>query len=117
MRRGEVWLVELDPTVGSEANKTRRVSIVSNNARNSVSSRTGRGVLTVVPFTKNVRKILPFQFLVTPDSVNGLEVDSKAQAEQVRSLDVSRFVRRLGSLSAEDLSGVDEALLLHLGLS
>lgn len=117
MRRGEVWLVELTPTVGSKANKTRRVIIVSNNARNTVSSRTGRGVLTVVPFTKNVRKILPFQVLVTPDSVNGLEVDSKAQAEQVRSLDASRFVRRLGSLSAEDVSGVDEALLLHLGLS
>lgn len=116
MRRGEVWLVELDPTVGSEANKTRRVSIVSNNARNSVSSRTGRGVLTVVPFTKNVHRILPFQVLVTPDNANGLEVDSKAQAEQVRSLDVSRFVRRLGVLSSEDVAAVDEALLLHLGL-
>lgn len=116
MRRGDIWLIELDPSVGSEANKTRYAVIVSNDARNAASARTGRGVLTVVPFTSNRTRIFPFQVDVPADEVNGLTVDSKAQAEQLRSVDISRFVRRIGNLSTESLSALDEALLLHLGL-
>lgn len=116
MRRGEVWLVELDPVRGSEAKKTRPVVIVSNNARNTVTARTGRGVITVVPFTTNVSRVLPFQVLVSPEPGTGLATESKAQAEQVRSLDASRCVRRLGSLSQESISAIDETLLLHLAL-
>jgi len=116
MRRGEVWQVHLDPVQGNEANKTRRCVIVSNNGRNSQSDRSGRGVITIVPFTKNVSRILEFQAFVTAEPGNGLEVDSKAQCEQVRAVDVGRFVNRLGMLNAEQMAAVDDALIVHLAL-
>jgi len=116
MRRGEVWLVELDPAQGSEANKTRPCVIVSNDARNTASQLTGRGVITVVPFTKNINRILDFQALVPSESGNGLVVDSKVQCEQVRAVDVTRLSTRLGRLRREYMAAIDDALLIHLDL-
>ncbi|MFC8733547.1 type II toxin-antitoxin system PemK/MazF family toxin [Luteimicrobium sp. NPDC057192] len=115
MRRGEVWRVDLDPARGTEESKVRPVVIVSNDARNRAAQRSGRGALTVVPLTTNVARVLPFQVLV-PAREAGLDHDSKAQAEQVRSLDVERFVGRVGVLDVATVAALDEALLLHLGL-
>ncbi|WP_304608324.1 type II toxin-antitoxin system PemK/MazF family toxin [Isoptericola luteus] len=117
MRRGEIWDVDLVPVRGSEADKRRPVVIVSNDARNRITQRSGRGVLTVVPLTSNTSRILPFQVLVPADVANGLTVDSKAQAERVRSIDVDRFGDRRGALTTPQVAALDEALLLHLGLS
>lgn len=116
MRRGEVWLVDLDPARGSEADKMRPVVIVSHDARHRASERSGRGVITVVPLTSNITRVLPFQVLVAAHAGSGLAVDSKAQAEQVRSVDVDRLVTRRGRLDAETLARLDRALLLHLDL-
>lgn len=60
--------------------------------------------------------MLDFQAFIVADESNGLVVDSKAQAEQVRALDVSRFIRREGVLSREQTAAVDDALRLHLDL-
>jgi mRNA interferase MazF len=116
VNRGEVWVVDLDPVVGSEAAKTRRCIIVSNDARNAAARRSERGVLTIVPLTSNVARVLPFQVLIPPDADNGLTQDSKAQAEQVRAADFARFVTRVGVLQGEQIAAIDEALALHLAL-
>lgn len=116
MKRGEVWLVSLDPTVGHEANKNRPAVIVSSNASNEAVMTLERGIVSVVPLTTNTRRVLPFQVLITPDEVNGLSQKSKAQAEQIRSLDSSRLVRLVGQLRREDLAAVGEAIRLHLEL-
>lgn len=116
MRRGEIWFAGLDPSRGSESNKIRPVAIVSNDAHNRVAQRLGRGVLTVVPLTSSTRRVLTFQVLVDQES-SGLPRKSKAQAEQVRALDVSRLVERAGRLTREQLAAVDDALRLHLDLS
>ncbi|MGB4778260.1 type II toxin-antitoxin system PemK/MazF family toxin [Microbacterium sp.] len=116
MRRGDIWLADLDPAAGSEAAKTRPVVIVSNNARNEVSRTTRRGVMTIVPLTTNVARVLSFQVLVRADERTGLTHDSKAQAEQVRSVDVSQLSRRLGALDARTAAELDTALLVHLAL-
>lgn len=116
MRRGEIWLVDLNPARGSEADKTRPVVIVSNDARNRASQKSGRGVISVVPLTSNTMRVLPFQVLVRPDAENGLVVASKAQAEQIRSVDVDRFVARRGRLDQSTLARLDQALILHLDL-
>src|ERR1700677_2995097 len=84
MRRGEIRLVDLDPVRGSEANKRRPAVIVSNDGANSTAARLGRGVVTVVPVTSSTDRVYPFQVLL-PASGTGLDRDSKAQAEQVRS--------------------------------
>lgn len=116
MRRGEVWYARFDPVQGSEANKTRPCVIVSADAGNRVAERLGRGVVTVVPLTKNVTRVYEFQALIPATQGTGLAHDSKAQAEQVRSLDVTRFDHRIGALSSEQMAAVDAALVSHLAL-
>ena len=116
MRRGEIWLARFDPSQGSEVTKTRPCVIVSADASNRVVERLGRGVVTVVPLTTNTARVYEFQTMVPADSANGLSVDSKAQAEQVRALDHSRFTRWLGTLDAEQVAALDEALMVHLAL-
>jgi mRNA interferase MazF len=115
MRRGEIRWVDLDPVRGAESNKRRPAVIVSNDGANAASARRGRGVVTVVPVTSNVARVYPFQVLLDTDST-GLSSDSKAQAEQVRSVAVERIGDRIGTLQATDLAALDVALRLHLAL-
>lgn len=115
MRRGEIRLVDLDPTRGSEAGKRRPAVIVSNDGANATAERLGRGVVTVVPVTSNVARIYPFQVLLDAAST-GLDRDSKAQAEQVRSVDVERVGARVAVLDRRLVVELDEALRLHLAL-
>jgi mRNA interferase MazF len=115
MRRGEIRLVDLDPTRGSEASKRRPAVIVSNDGANTTAERLGRGVVTVVPVTSNIERVYPFQVLL--DAVaTGLERDSKAQAEQVRSVAVERVGALVGTLTPALSAALDEALRLHLAL-
>jgi mRNA interferase MazF len=115
MRRGEVRLTDLEPVRGSEADKRRPAVIVSNDRANAAAERLGRGVVTVVPVTSNVSRVYPFQTLLTA-AETGLRVDSKAQAEQVRSVAVERIGPVLGRLPAAVLAELDDALRLHLEL-
>ena len=116
MRRGEVWYAHFDPAQGSEANKTRPCVIVSADAGNRTAERLGRGVITVVPLTTNIARVYEFQALIPASPSTGLARDSKVQAEQVRSLDVTRFDRRIGVLSREQMTAVEAALMSHLAL-
>jgi mRNA interferase MazF len=115
MRRGEVCLVDLEPARGAEADKRRPAVIVSNDGANSAAARLGRGVITVVPVTSNIERLYPFQVLL-PASATGLDRDSKAQAEQLRSIAIERVGPTVGVLPAELLGALDEALRLHLAL-
>ena len=115
MRRGEIVTVSLDPARGSEASKTRPAVVVSNDAANAAATRLGRGVITVVPVTSNTERIYPFQVLL-PARQTGLSRDSKAQAEQVRSVAVERIGQRVGQLPASLVTELDQALRVHLSL-
>lgn len=115
MRRGEIRLVDLDPVRGNEANKRRPAVIVSNDRANTVANRLGRGVVTVVPVTSSTSSVYPFQVLLTAED-SGLRVDSKAQAEQVRSVSVERVGPAVGALPAALLADLDAALRVHLAL-
>lgn len=115
MRRGEIRWVDLDPARGAESNKRRPGVIVSNDGANTTASRLGSGVVTVVPVTSNVRSIYPFQVLLTAEAT-GLATDSKAQAEQVRSIAVERIGDLIGILTSAELAELDEALRIHLAL-
>jgi mRNA interferase MazF len=108
-------MVDLDPVRGSEASKRRPAVIVSNDGANTTAARLQRGVITVVPVTSNVARIYPFQVML-PAAQCGLPRDSKAQAEQVRSIAVERVGRRVGQLPASLASDLEDALRLHLGL-
>lgn len=115
LRRGQIVLASLDPAVGSEASKTRAAVIVSNNAANAAAMRSPRATVTVVPVTTNTARVLPFHVLLPADAT-GLDHDSKAQAEQVRTIAVARIVRPIGWAPAILVAAIDDALRLHLSL-
>jgi mRNA interferase MazF len=115
VRRGEIRLVDLEPARGAEADKRRPAIVVTNDGANTRAERLGRGVLTVVPLTSNVTRIYSFQVLL-PAAATGLRVDSKAQAEQVRSLDIGRIGDVMGEVPDDLLERVDEAVRVHLAL-
>ena len=111
MKRGEIYFASLDPTQGSEVQKTRPVVVVSNNAANRAAA-----VVTVVPLTSSVERVYPFEVLLSR-ARTGLTKDSKAMAQQVRTLDKSRLnARPAGALLQEDERKLDAALRLHLAL-
>lgn len=115
MRRGEIRLVDLGPTRGSEAAKRRPAVLVSNDGANTTAERLGRGVVTIVPVTSNVERVYPFQVLL-PANECGLPRTSKAQAEQVRSVAVERIGPVIGRLPPAISAALDDALRLHLDL-
>jgi len=115
MRRGEIRVVDLNPATGAEADKRRPAVSGSNDGANTMATQLGRGVVTVVPITSNVERVYPFQVLL-PRADVGLRADSKALAEQIRSIDVRRIGDRVGVLTSELLAELDDALRTHLGL-
>ena len=115
MLRGEIRLADLEPARAGEADKRRPAIIVSNDRANTTAARLGRGVVTVVPVTSNTARVFPFQVLL-PAEETGIRVDSKAQAEQVRSVSVERIGPVIGRLPTHLASLLDEALRLHLQL-
>jgi len=115
MRRGEIRVVDVEPVRGAEASKSRPAVIVSSDGANATATRLGRGVVTVVPVTSNVERIYPFQVLLQA-ATTGLPRDSKAQAEQVRSVAVERIGTRVGAVPPALMAQLDEALRLHLSL-
>jgi mRNA interferase MazF len=115
MRRSEIRLVNLDPVIGNEAAHTRPGVIVSNDGANTTAEHLARGVITVVPVTSNTNHVHPFQVLL-PAEATGLDVDSKAQAEQARSVAIERVGAAIGNVPVHLMDQVDDALCLHLGL-
>jgi mRNA interferase MazF len=115
MRRGEVRWIDLGRVLGSEAAQRRPALIVSNDQANASAARLARGVLTVLPITSNVTRVYPFQVLI-PAGTAGLDRDSKAQAEQIRSVAFERVGELLGQAPASIMESVDAALRLHLAL-
>jgi mRNA interferase MazF len=115
MKRGDIYAVDLEPAKGSEANKKWPAIIVSQDSSNGAAERSRRGTVTVVPLTGNTERIIGrFQVLVPADGDSGLKKDSKAQAEQVRTVDVTRLGEHIGLV--RDMAGIDDALRVHLAL-
>lgn len=115
MLRGEIRLTDLEPARSGEADKRRPAVIVSNDRANATAARLGRGVVTIVPITSNTMRVFPFQVLLPADET-GLRMDSKAQAEQVRSVSVDRIGPMVGRLPTSLMTQLDDALRLHLQL-
>lgn len=115
MRRGEIRAVNLNPVIGAESARTRPAVIVSNDGVNSAVARLGRGVVTVVPVTSNTEAVYPFQVLLTAADT-GLAIDSKAQAEQVRTVSYERIGKLIGIVPFDLMVRLENALKLHLAL-
>ncbi|MGA9039154.1 MAG: type II toxin-antitoxin system PemK/MazF family toxin [Terriglobales bacterium] len=105
-RRGEVWWVSFDPSVGGEIQKTRPAIVLSNDAANAALNR-----VIVVPITSQVAKVYPGETLVT---LNGEE--RKAMADQIMTASKQRLKSKLGNLSRPDVAAVESVVLLQLGI-
>lgn len=106
MRRGEVWWVNFDPSVGGEIRKRRPAVIVSNNASNANLNR-----LQVIPLTSNVERVYPSEAPVTLNGRSG-----KAMADQLTTVSKARLGEKLGELSFDDLRKIEHAIRIQLGL-
>jgi mRNA interferase MazF len=108
-RRGEVWTVSLDPTVGHEVNKTRPAIVVTNDVYN-----THNWVVVVMPVTSHDQAEYD-QVLIQPPE-GGLAKTSVTLPDQIRAVDRRRLVRRLGKLKPATLQKVDRSLRIVLDL-
>jgi mRNA interferase MazF len=106
MSQGEVWLVNLDPTIGDEIRKMRPAVVVNRDALGNLALR------VVVPITGWHDRFSGCDWLIRlePDGGNSLDKPSAADTFQVRSISTRRFARRLGRLSDDDLARVMEGL-------
>jgi mRNA interferase MazF len=106
MLRGEIWLVNLDPTVGSEIRKTRPCVIVNDDAIGILPLK------VIVPITdwKESFNIRPWMVRIEPSSDNGLVKLSGADTFQIRSVAESRLSEKLGNVSELDLGLIEKAL-------
>lgn len=106
MKRGEVWWIEFDPSIGSEIRKNRPAVIVSNDAANRNLLR-----VVVIPITSNTDRQYPGEALVTLSEKPG-----KAMADQIMAADKSRLKNKICTLSKADMLAVENAILVHLGM-
>lgn len=110
MHRGEIWLINLDPTVGAEIKKTRPAVIVSDDAIGILPLK------VIVPITewKDRYAIAPWMVRLDPDADNGLDKASAADTFQVRSVAKERFVIKMGKVSNLSLQEIAKALAIVL---
>jgi len=106
MRRGEIWWVDFNPSVGSEIRKIRPAVIISNDAANRNMAR-----VVVMPITSNVTRQYAGEALITISAKQG-----KAMADQIMAADKSRLKKRLGMLSKADMLAIEKAIKVHLAL-
>jgi len=109
-KRGEVYLVNFDPTVGAEIQKTRPALILQNDIANRHSAITIVAAIT----SKFDATLYPTEVLIRPPEA-GLTTESVVLLNQVRSVDKRRLVKRLSSVTPATLQQVERALLLSFG--
>lgn len=110
MLRGEVWLINLDPTIGAEIRKSRPAVILSSDIMGALPLR------VIIPLTdwKERYASAPWMLKIEPDTHNGLSKTSSADCFQIRSVSEARFVRKLGELPGQTLDQLIERVTLVL---
>jgi len=110
IKRGEVYLVNFDPTVGAEIRKRRPALVVSNDISNAHSP-----IVSLSPITSTVTRVYSFEVEI-PAKAGGLTHRSKIMVHQTRAVDKTRLGKKLGRLPDSIMSQVDRALKLHYSL-
>lgn len=110
MKRGEVWLVNLDPTVGAEIRKTRPAVIVSSDLVGILPLR------VIVPITdwKERYSVAPWMVRIEPAPATGLAKPSAADCFQLRSISTNRLARKIGQIAAEGMERIVEGIRLAI---
>ena len=106
MKRGEVWWVNFNPSIGGEIRKVRPAIIISNDSANKSLNR-----LQVIPITSNIEKVFPSEALITLEGKT-----MKAAADQITTASKLRLTKKMGDISIEDLRNVETAIKTQLDL-
>ena len=106
MKRGEVWWINFDPSVGGEIRKKRPAVIVSNNAANQFLNR-----IQVVPLTSSVGKLYPSETYVT---LRGKK--AKAMADQLTTVSKKRLINKAETVSKNEMEGIERTIIIQLAL-
>ncbi len=109
-KRGEIWLVEFSPSIGTEIQKIRPALVISNDIANNKSSK-----VTVVPFSSKVKSIA-VMVVIEPDEENCLDRQSAIRIPDITTFDKIRFKNKIGMLKPEYMGEVDKKLKIHLNL-
>lgn len=110
-RRGEIYWVNLDPTIGTEIAKTRPALIISNDIGNQYADR----VIVAPITTRNMDRVYPFEVFV-PRGEGGLAQNSKVLLDQIRAIDKRRLGNLIGGLSVERMAQVNQAIRWSLSV-
>jgi len=110
INRGDIYIADLNPVKGSETGKKRPVLIISNNINNEYSD-----TITIIPETsQKIDKIFPFEVLLVKSN-SGFQQKSKLKCNQIRTIDKTRLIKKVGCVSEETLIKTEIALKIHLG--
>ncbi len=108
-KRGDIYLVNFDPTIGHEVKKSRPAVIITNNINNEYSP-----VLTVIPLSSNTTRVYPFDVVIPVG--NGVDYESKIMVNQIRTVDKKRLFKKLSSVPPEIIKKVEAAIRLHFDM-
>lgn len=112
VKRGEIWIVNLDPTIGSEIKKSRPAVIIQNDIGNKYSPLT-----IIAPITsQNTDKIYPIEVLLNQKN-SGIETESKVLLNQIRAIDKERLIKKVAIVNEETISKIDQSIKISLGLT
>ncbi len=111
-RRGDIYLVNFDPTIGAEIRKTRPALILQNDIANKSSPVT----IVAAISSKFDDRLYPTEVLISAEALTGLTVDSVVLLNQIRTVDKKRLVKQLGRLSKAKMEEVNRALRISVGL-
>ncbi|MBI2101305.1 type II toxin-antitoxin system PemK/MazF family toxin [Candidatus Woesearchaeota archaeon] len=111
VKRGDIWLVNLDPTIGHEIRKSRPAVIIQNDLGNKYSP-----ITIIAPITsQNIEKTYPIEVVLDRKN-SGLEKVSKVLLNQIRAIDKRRLIRKLGRVDYETMAKVENSIKISLGL-
>jgi len=111
-KRGEVFWVNLDPTIGSEAQKLRPGLILSNDIGNELSH-----LVIIAPITSRVDEVYPFEVSLIVKGSKGEGKLAKAMINQCRAVDKSRLKSKICDVSIEVMNRVDEAIKIVFSIA
>jgi mRNA interferase MazF len=112
IKRGEIWLADLNPTRGSEQAGTRPVLIFQNNVINKYTT-----TILAIPLTTNLRRASLPSCVQISIGEGGLAADSVALCHQLRVLDKTRLQKRLGSVTPKTISAIESSVKFTMGMS